>query len=357
MNTLGSENITWSSILENRDYGKLEKSDHHFFSASTNTQYTNGKISSRDLIIDILDVKGTPIAKKLLSDTSGYTTICMITDADHAYLMFQKELTKKDRDLYIAKIDSNANILWSTRIGKRIGTFGAGLLNINKEGRIIAMSNHYEPVFIDVLDPGTGNILESHRLDFPYDMDIESFIINPAGNVVAIATQIYYVGWTGVTSILLFELDKGFNVIRQQFFNSILEDWAQDIVLCPDGNYMFLVRSEFDSQEYKEDFEIHILGLMDQNFKLLHQQAIEIEDDATYSTIRLHKERTYLYHRNTNGFNLLILNPALKLTNTYSNHKTYGYPNFLAIGHDDQVWIGGYIGNMWLAELALGKQK
>ena len=348
-----TDGINWATTLEGRQFGNMVRSDHYFYSVSTDYQYTNGNQSSCDLIVDVLNMKGSSIASSRKSNIKGFSILSMVAKTDHAYFMFQEELSPSDRDLYIAKVDTIATILWTTQIGKRFGTFGQRLLQIHPNGDLIALTSHYDPLFVDVLDSNTGVIKKSQRLDFGYGLNPESFVINQAQHVTAIATQYYYVGTEKFNAILLFELDTNFTVIRQQFFNTDLQDWGQDIIQRPDGNYVFLVNSEFSSQNYKEEFEIHILGITNPNFQLLEQKAIEIIDDGMDSQLCLNKKDTYLFQRSAKGFNLLVLNAELQIQKAYTNEEGYRNPVFMTIGHNDEVWIGGNGVNTWIAEMGI----
>src|SRR5688572_24393945 len=63
LDTLSSENgIAWAREIENRRYGKLAKSNHYFFSASTQSHRTDGERSSGELIIDVLNIRGNLVA-------------------------------------------------------------------------------------------------------------------------------------------------------------------------------------------------------------------------------------------------------------------------------------------------------
>ena len=347
------QGVNWVTVLENRNYASIAKSDHHFFSASTQSHYTNGKHTSSDLIIDVLDSKGNLLATKRKSNTEGHSLVNIITDDDHAYLMYQESLSSGDRDLYVAKIDTKANILWATRLGKRFGTFTSELLRFQPDGRLIAISRHYEPTFVEVLDPATGAILKSHRLDFPHEITVASFIINHHGHVVAIAREWYFTGQEEHHSILLFELDTMFNVIRQQYYKSELKDWAQGISQLSNENYIFLLKSEFESMNYKEEYELNIVGVTDQNFKLIDQQALEIEDDGMFSNIILSQDDLYVYQRSSHSFKLHLLNHKLQLQRTYTTKENYRSPGFITIGKTNKIWMGGHIPGSWLMELSI----
>ncbi|MGB3079169.1 MAG: hypothetical protein WBB31_08855 [Saprospiraceae bacterium] len=356
IHTLGSDNgIVWTTILEDREYGKMAKSDKYFFVVSLQFHHANGTQSSCDLIIDVLNINGSLKATSRKSNIVGYSPVSIVTAGDYAYFMFQEELTSSDRDLYVAKIDTNASVIWSTRIGKRFGTEGNGLIQIHPNGSVIAITNHYEPVFVDQLDTRIGVIQRTQRLEFPYDMMVKSFVINQSGHVVALATQDYYIGMKNYNSILLFELDNDFSVIRQQFFDTDLQDRAQDIVQRQDGKYIFLIKSKFKSQDYKEEYGIHILGVTDPNFKLIDQQSIEIEDDGQDSRITSDQNDIYLFQRSKKGFNLLVLNHDLKLQGAYTNKDGYRTPVFINIDNAGKISMGGYISNTWIAELDLSK--
>lgn len=348
-----TDGILWSAKLNDREFGRVVKSDHHFYAVSLKFHSTNQNQSSCDLIVDVVRENGSILASSRQTTKVGYDVVSMVAEADFAYLMYQHDLSSSSRDLYVAKLDSNANMVWSTRIGKRFGTFGQRLLQIHPNGSVIAMSGHYGSIFADVLDSGSGVIKRSQQLDFKHEMDIESFIINQAHHITGIATEDYFIEAKRFNSVLMFELDTAFNVIRQQHFKTDLQDWGQDIVQRPDGNYLFLVNSEFSTQNYEEEFEMHILGITDANLQLLDQQAIEIEDDGMNSLFFLHKKDIYLYQRSPNGFNLLVLNPELQLKKTYINKEGYRHPEFLTISPDKKIWMGGSFFNVWIAELGL----
>jgi len=349
---INAENgIVWQKLKENQGFSFSAIAGETLGMMSVEYKYDNGRASGSILHLDIFGTDGSEIASGSLSHSKGISLIGITTYGTSYYLSYEKNISSGNRDLYLAKFSNEAALIWETKVGQRFGTSGAGLLKTNEDGDILLFTQMYDKVSFDILNP-KGEIIDRKMIPFINEFSPASFIFNKKGNIVALGSSRKYVNRETISSLVVFELDKQYDLVRYREFGSKYVDLGLDVIQGDDGYYYILANSENLKAPYGMRSNYSTVAKLDEEFKI--QKVKRIENKSTGLSLRLawlSQNRLIFFQRSGErgyGFHLFELDTNLELGKFYNVKGHFLNPNTFIVNDKGSLFLGGGSSKSWL---------
>ncbi|KAA3621207.1 MAG: hypothetical protein DWQ02_28145, partial [Bacteroidetes bacterium] len=251
--------IEWQEIKENQGFAFFASGNGNLAMISVEYHYKEGKVDGCDLHFEIIDPDSQESKRGKISHEKGITPIGIVTDGSSYYAAYQKAINSGDRDLYVAKFTDKAEIAWETRVGKRFGTSGPNLIQINSDHQVVLFTQMYDKVGFDILDMD-GKILDRKLVHFLNEFSPTSFMYNKYGNIVAIGSSRRYKDRETISSFVVFELDENYQPIRYRELGTKFINLGLDIIQDEEGFYYFLANCENMKAPYGQRDNFTVVG-------------------------------------------------------------------------------------------------
>lgn len=330
-----------SQFFEEQAFGRICAAGDRLGVATVQFLYEEGKSVVSNLIMQVLQLNGEVESSLQIPHDDGISLIGLTSDRQQFYLAYQKSINSGDRDMYVAKVNRAGQLLWETRVGKRFGTSGMQLLQLDQEGNLILFAQMYKEVGFDRIS-AEGQLIDRKMLYFVQDFSPKSFLFKPDGSIIGIGAYQEYKGRDVNTSSVLFELDQDYVLKQFRQIESTGLDQAQDVALDEAGNCYVLINTQNSEKSYLHDKDFITIGKLDQDFNLVESTNLQNTDNGTQLRLIYQTGQGLLaYERIYNPgptFLLFSLDADLQLKQSLTAPGRFGSPKQMLI-HEQRLFL------------------
>jgi hypothetical protein len=238
-----SGNVVWAKTIggSNSDYAHsiIQSSDGGYVVAGSTSSFGSG---GSDFYVVKLDSSGNVQWAKTIggSDYDAAYSIIQSSDGGYAVAGYTRSFGAGSEDMYVVKLDSSGNIVWTKTIGGSSWDEALSIIQSSDGGYVVAGSTRsfgagYSDFYVVKLDSG-GNVQWAKTIGGSSG-DFASSIIQSSdgGYVVAGETASFGAdGW----DIYVVKLDSGGNVQWAKTIGGSRNDFASSIIQSSDGGYV-----------------------------------------------------------------------------------------------------------------------
>lgn len=340
----------WEVQLPSYSHGISAKNEQFIGIAAVETIYTDGYTSDSKLHLNTYDLRGNAIGHFTLSHPPGISVKAIVADSENFYLAYEKSINSGDRDMYIAKINTKGQLQWETKIGKRFGTSGTQLLQIDPQGNVVLFAQMYQEVGFDILSP-QGEIIDRKMLYFQEEFSPASFFYQKDGSIVALGTYKSYPNRKSESSSILFTLDTAYQVVQYRQVQSPYTDQALSVTTDDQGHYYCLTNSLNYQAPYDKRANFSTITKFNDQLEIIDTLQFLNTQTGLQLQLQWHPQHgLWAYQRLYNQgqtFALFQLSADLLIENIWSKKGHFSDPHFLEIV-DDTLYLGGGSRDSWL---------
>jgi hypothetical protein len=348
--------IKWLKVKDEQGFGFFASAGETIGLMSVKYRYTKGKVSGCTLYFDVFNAVGNELASTTIDHDKGITTVGITSDGTNFFLAYSKAINSGDRDLYVSKISAEAKLVWETKVGKRFGTSGPGLIKINADKQVVLFTQMYDKVSFDILSP-EGKIVDRKFVPFVNEFSPASFTFNKAGHIVAIGSSRRYVNSKTISSIIIFELDESYQPLRYREFGSSYTDLGTDVIPNDEGGYYFLGNCENFKAPYGQRPNFTVIGKLDEELKPKRIKRMLNNSTGLNLTMAWSPQNGLIFFQRSGergyGFHLFQLDADLELYKIHNVKGIFLNPNNLIVGNDNNLILGGGSSKSWLVGIQL----
>jgi arginine repressor len=214
----------------------------------------------RDIYVVKLDSSGNIIWTKTIGGSSGDEAGSIIRSSDGGYIVAGRTSSfgAGSGDIYVVKLDSSGNVVWAKTIGGSSNDWAISITQSSDGGYVVAGSTWSfgagsGDIYVVKLD-SSGNIVWTKTIGGNSDDFARSIIqSSDGGYVVAGLTQSFGAGdW----DMYVVKLDSSGNVIWTQTIGGSNYDEAKSIIQSNDGGYVVVGRTWSFGAGYGYDFYV-----------------------------------------------------------------------------------------------------
>jgi hypothetical protein len=240
-----SGNVVWTKTIGGSSYewanSIIQSSDGGYVIAG----YTESFGEGGDMYVLKLDSVGNVQWTKTIGGGNDDVAISIIQSSDGGYVVagytesFKYSQGAGGYDMYVVKLDSSGNVLWTKTIGGSSDDYASSIIQSSDGGYVIAGSTRSfgagsDDIYLVKLD-SSGNVVWTKTIGGSYGDEAMSIIRSSDGGYVV-------AGYTGSFGsggdIFVVKLDSSGNVVWAKTIGSGRWDSASSIIQSSDGGYV-----------------------------------------------------------------------------------------------------------------------
>jgi hypothetical protein len=241
---LGSAgNVLWTKTIGGSKYevanSIIQSSDGGYVVAGWTSSFVAGYYY--DIYVVKLDSAGNVLWTKTIGGSYNDWANSIIQSSDGGYVVVgsTSSFGAGIGDIYVVKLDSAGNVLWTKTIGGSSDDFASSIIQSSDGGYVVAGETYSFgagwDIYVVKLD-SAGNVLWTKTIGGSYNDWANSIIqSSDGGYVVAGETESF---GAGVTDIYVVKLDSAGNVLWTKTIGGSSDDFASSIIQSSDGGYV-----------------------------------------------------------------------------------------------------------------------
>jgi uncharacterized delta-60 repeat protein len=239
-----SGNVIWTKTIGGRfndeAWSIIQSSDGGYVVAGYTSSF---RLGDRDIYVVKLDSSGNVIWTKTIGGGNLDYALSIIQSSDGGYVVagYTVSFGAGWMDIYVVKLDSSGNVIWTKTISGSGNDAALSIIQSSDGGYVVAgytssFGAGYEDIYIVKLD-SSGNVIWTKTIGGS-DSDRAYSIIQSSdgGYVVAGYTSSFGAGYE---DIYIVKLDSSGNVIWTKTIGGSDSDRARSIIRSSDGGYVF----------------------------------------------------------------------------------------------------------------------
>jgi arginine repressor len=266
-----SGNVLWTKTIggssDDRAYSIIQSSDGGYVLAGYTWSFGAG---SYDIYVVKLDSSGNVLWTKTIGGSSAAEVAnSIIQSSDGGYVVAgYTESSLASVDIYVVKLDSSGNVLWTKTIGGSDHDFAYSIIQSSDGGYVVAGS--YGDIYVVKLD-SSGNVIWTKTIGGSSSDGAYSIIqSSDGGYVVAGYTESFGAAYG---DIYVVKLDSSGNVIWTKTIGGSDTDTANSIIQSSDGGYVVAGATRTFKAGRGRDADIYVVK-MDANGNVCFSQNI-----------------------------------------------------------------------------------
>jgi len=242
-----SGNVVWSKTIGGSSLDEawsiIQSSDGGYVIAG----YTESFGEGGDMYVVKLDSRGNVQWTKTIGGGNDDVAISIIQSSDGGYVVagytesFKYSQGAGGYDMYVVKLDSSGNVLWTKTIGGSSDDYASSIIQSSDGGYAVAgytrsFGAGSEDMYVVKLDSG-GNVLWTKTIGgSSYDVAHSIIQSSDGGYVVVGSTRSF--GAAGYRDIYVVKLDSSGNIQWTKTIGGSSDDFAYSIIQSSDGGYV-----------------------------------------------------------------------------------------------------------------------